>query len=514
MLTVMAAAQNSTGRWYEKLPELGSDEDFAGLRRVLQESGYTTEAVLERAHIDSIESYCAPPKGGRAIQDPLDALIALFFDCGFVEERKLAAALPAESVPMLDRLGLLVRDPAPEGMVFAAAAILPAYGVLTACDRGAAPDGARIPYPPDVVYPPIFETTRRFLGELPSTPCEAMLDLGTGTGIAAMLGAPTAGHVWATDVTARSVRFTEFNRRMGGLENMTVGMGDLYEPVAGLTFDRIVIHPPYVPAKIRRSDHVFAVSGDDGEQVIRRTVEGLPQYLRPGGRFYSLQVATDRQGEDFEDRIRKWLGDGQAEFDVMLAVHSRRTPAEYLANDETRLVEERSNWMELWERTRTTFMVYATLLIERHEEARRAVTRRAYKGAGYTGRDLEWILEWQKALGRPDHVEMLLECRPVARPENELLVVHRLRDGAFRREEFRLEIPGPFLLSLRCEDWLTELIPDCDGVRTWREHFERAKQDNIIREDVPVEEFARGLGVLVALGALGLEKVEGAEKLG
>src|SRR5580700_1918243 len=154
MLTVMAAPQNVTGRWYEKLPELGSDGDFAALRRMLHEAGYTTEAVLERAHIDSIENYCAPPEGGRAIQDSLDGLIALFFDCGFVEESKLAAALPEGSVPILDRLGLLVRDPAPEGMVFASAAILPTNGVLTACDRGAAPDGTRTPYPPDVVYPP------------------------------------------------------------------------------------------------------------------------------------------------------------------------------------------------------------------------------------------------------------------------------------------------------------------------------------------------------------------------
>ena len=99
---------------------------------------------------------------------------------------------------------------------------------------------------------------------------------------------------------------------------------------------------------------------------------------------------------------------------------------------------------------------------------------------------------------------MLLGCRPLGRPENELLVVHRLRDGAFRREEFRLEIPGPFRLSLRCEDWLSQVIPDCDGVRTWREHFERARRDNIIRDDVPVEEFAKGLGVLVAVGALKL----------
>src|SRR5262249_5121689 len=129
-------------------------------------------------------------------------------------------------------------------------------------------------------------------------------------------------------------------------------------------------------------------------------------------------------------------------------------------------------------------------------------TRRSYAGVGYTARDLEWILEWQQALARPDHVEMLLACRPLAKPENDLVTVERLRDGAFRREEFRLEIPGPFKLSLRCEGWLPLLIPSCNGVTTWRQHFHNAKRDNIVREDLDIAEFARGLGVLVSLGAL------------
>ncbi|HLK65538.1 MAG TPA: methyltransferase [Bryobacteraceae bacterium] len=490
--------------WYEKLPELGSDSDFAALRQLLEHCNYTTEAILERTETGDIAKYCAAPEGGREIRDTLDGLMVLFYDCSFVSEARLAEVLPDGSLALFDRLGLLVRTPAPEGMIFASGAILPAYGVWTLSDRGLAPDGSRTPYPHDVVYPGVFETTKRFIEELPFTPCDAMLDLGTGTGVAALLGARTANHVWATDITQRSVLFTEFNRRLNGADNMTVVMGDLFEPVSGLTFDRIVIHPPYVPAKIRRSDHVFAVSGDDGEQILRRTIQGLPAYLRPGGRYYSVQIATDREGEDLESRVRTWLGEKHEEFDVMVAIHSKRTPREYLAEEEKRLIEESHNWIELWEQTHTTFIVYATLLIERHAEPRRAITRRSHRGVGYTGRHLDWILDWQKALGREDHVEMLLACRPVGRPENELIVTHRLGEGGFQPREFRLEIPGPFVLALRCEDWLPRIIPACDGQTTWGEHFARARQEGIIREEVPVEEFARALGVLVALGALNL----------
>src|SRR5664279_830297 len=142
----MSAAETTSYRWFEKLPTLGTDADFAALRRLIDETGYTEAAIVQRLKIESVANYGAPPEGGRPIQDSLDGMIALFFDCGFVEESALAAALPPDSVPLLDRLGLLVRDPAPPGTVFASGAILTTSGVWTLCDRAGAPDGSRIPY--------------------------------------------------------------------------------------------------------------------------------------------------------------------------------------------------------------------------------------------------------------------------------------------------------------------------------------------------------------------------------
>ena len=218
--------------------------------------------------------------------------------------------LPGEGLRTLEALDLVARDPDAPGLVFATAAILLTARNLTVCDRGNAPDGTKCTLPPDVVYPAIFENTREFVDRLPSTPCDALLDIGTGTGIAAMRGAPYAGHVWATDISARCTLFAEFNRRLAGLENMTVVEGDMYAPVEGLTFDRIVTHPPYIPAK--QTELIFRDGGEDGEQIIRRVVEGLPRFLRPGGKFYALLMATDREGEEFEQRIRKWLGADEA----------------------------------------------------------------------------------------------------------------------------------------------------------------------------------------------------------
>src|ERR1035437_2091384 len=98
-------------------------------------------------------------------------------------------------------------------------------------ERVASPDRDPLPMTADAVYPAGIENTVAFMATLPETPCEALLDIGTGTGIAALDGARLARHAWGTDIAARSVQFAEFNRRLNGIENACVLMGDLYAPV-------------------------------------------------------------------------------------------------------------------------------------------------------------------------------------------------------------------------------------------------------------------------------------------
>jgi len=270
----MAAAPTAPHRWHAQTPHLGTVEQFAALRRLLDESEYSEAGLCRRFGVEKLGQAVTPPAQqliAQPMADSLDGLIRLFFHSVFAEEAAVARALPENGLALLSSLGLIARDAARPGMIYGGSAILPAAGLLTVCDRGNhAPDGAVCELPADVVYPAIFDTTRRFLDGLPQTACDAMLDLGTGTGVAAMLGARLARHVWATDITERAALFAEFNRRLAGLDNVTVLAGDMYAPVEGLTFDRIVIHPPYVPAP--KSQLIFRDAGEDGEEIIRRTL--------------------------------------------------------------------------------------------------------------------------------------------------------------------------------------------------------------------------------------------------
>jgi SAM-dependent methyltransferase len=505
----MAAAQPTPFPWHRHVPRLGTGQEFAALRSLLENCEYSNEGLCRRLGVDDLDKYVPQPAAeliARPIDDTLAALMRLFYHSVFAEETDIAAAMPEGSLALLDALGLISREPAPPGMIYGASAILPAAGFLTVCDRGNhAPDGNRCDLPADVVYPAIFDTTRKFLEGLPDSPCDAMLDLGTGTGIAAMLGARSAQHVWATDITERSALYAEFNRRLYGLENLTVLTGDLFAPVEGLTFDRIVIHPPYVPAKPSQTQLVFRDAGEDGEQIIRRTIQELPRYLRPGGRFYCLLMATDRENETFEDRMRKWLGDVQPEFDIVVAARSLQSPREFLAQLITAGRVDSPNipvLLEVWKATKTQALVYAAVLMERHTEEARAITRRVQTGAGYTGRHLEWLLEWEKSLRRPEQLQALLEGNPMLAPDCELHVVSRMREGVLCAEEFTFQCHGPFRSRARCDGGIAQVLMQCDGSAPARAIFSAAKSAGLIPEGATAEEFAALLGSFASEGIL------------
>ena len=179
-------------------------------------------------------------------------------------------------------------------------------------DRAPAPNLSSAPLPPDAVYPAVIENTREFIAALPETPCEALLDIGTGSGIAALLAASRyARHAWGADITARAVHFAEFNRRLNGLlPTLRSWKAICIALVEGMTFDRIVAHPPYVPA------------AKDAPHLPRRLARrgtgnrfcGAPSkacrvfYVPAEASGATMAMAADCEGESFEERIRKMAG--------------------------------------------------------------------------------------------------------------------------------------------------------------------------------------------------------------
>src|SRR5207247_2324413 len=83
----------------------------------------------------------------------------------------------------------------------------------------------------------------RFVGVSGRSPVADALDLCAGTGIAALVLSRHVERVVAADITPRAAHFARFNALLNSRPNVEIAVGDLYDPVAGRTFDRIVAHP-------------------------------------------------------------------------------------------------------------------------------------------------------------------------------------------------------------------------------------------------------------------------------
>ena len=179
---------------------------FAAFCGLLRKSGYTGEGVFARLGIAALTEF-TPLSGGRQagpVEDPLDLLIRLFMDEECAGDDEIRGLLPG-ALEAMEALGVAGRMPGSNPpRWFATVNLTPVGGLLIAADRRGHPGGEPFTPEPDVVYP-VSEQTLRFLESLPPLPCARLLDLGTGTGIAALhAAAEYAGHAWATDITGRS----------------------------------------------------------------------------------------------------------------------------------------------------------------------------------------------------------------------------------------------------------------------------------------------------------------------
>jgi release factor glutamine methyltransferase len=125
-----------------------------------------------------------------------------------------------------------------------------------------------------------------------------VLDVCTGSGVIALSVARSSQSVTAVDLSRVAVAAV----RLGALVNgaaVEVLHGDLFEPVAGRTFDVILANPPYVPTAAGASAPGSRAwdGGQDGRAVLDRLCREAPAHLRPGGDLFIVQsslTGTDR----------------------------------------------------------------------------------------------------------------------------------------------------------------------------------------------------------------------------
>lgn len=137
-------------------------------------------------------------------------------------------------------------------------------------------------------------------------PCATALDLGSGSGIQALLAARHADHVTAVDVNAHALDVARLGARLDGVRNITWVQGSWDEPVRGRQFDLVVCNPPVVI-----SPAVVSLARDSelgGEGISRRIVRDAAALLADGG-YATVLCNWTHAGEDWQATPRAWLRD-------------------------------------------------------------------------------------------------------------------------------------------------------------------------------------------------------------
>ena len=464
---------------------IGDRQQFAAARAFL-ESAYAEDSndLADRVgDFDPKKHHDEPP------------LVRMFFLGRAISTTDWESVANQEIRILFSDLGLT--EPASEGRIRSSVLLYRVRGVYVASDRFTSDEGEVGRPAEDCVYYALTDTAHHYTHSLPTSRYGQVLDIGCGSGVAALLLALNAQQVYATDISSRCILFTEFNRMLNGAENIIAREGSLYDPVDGLKFDLITCHPPF-DISLSSKKYIYADGGEDGEFVTRSVIAGLPQMLNPGGQCLGAIRATDRTDGQLEDRMRQWLGDSHSEFDIAVIVRSVIKPEEHAISASMlakQNLDDYQQYMDLFNGLGVTRMPYVHVLIERKAQDQPLTIRRRI-GKRCTASDMEAILAWERA--KPSL--SLAGARLVPSPHMELRVRHKFKNGEVVPLDYTFVVHHPAGEEETVPEWVAKLAALCVADRTTEQVCA------LMREDYPIEpsDVESALKRLITLGVLQL----------
>ncbi|WP_324735167.1 HemK2/MTQ2 family protein methyltransferase [Thermococcus sp. SY098] len=129
------------------------------------------------------------------------------------------------------------------------------------------------------------------------------LDMGTGTGIIALLMAKKAKFVLGVDINPIAVELAKENAKINEIKNVEFRVSDLFENVEG-KFDIITFNSPYLPGEaeeLKEPIDLALIGGMRGKEVLDRFISQVKDYLKPNGIVQIVQSSIT----GVEDTIEK-----------------------------------------------------------------------------------------------------------------------------------------------------------------------------------------------------------------
>ena len=287
-------------------------------------AGYAEEWTLQLARrVEKIPPRLMVAALLRECQGPSPVAVAtrLWALSQWVERKDLMPVLGERLVlHLLDR-GLLV---ARRQQLAASLDLNPVGGMWLASDR----QFGSLGFAADAVYPPGLDSfcMARWT---PRWAAGRALDLGTGSGIQALVTASSSARVEGFDLNPRAIDFSNFNASLNGCTSRcSFRVSDLYEAAEGQRYDLILSNPPWVPAP-EGDIHLFRGGGVTGEELVERICRGLAEHLESRGRAVLYVEYPRLKGQNYLERVRGWLGSGP--WGLFLLHRAHYSTVEYVA---------------------------------------------------------------------------------------------------------------------------------------------------------------------------------------
>jgi release factor glutamine methyltransferase len=161
---------------------------------------------------------------------------------------------------------------------------------------------------PFIVMPSVFNPKVPRTGEFLAAQLDSrlvgreaeVLDMGTGSGVCAVIAARYARRVVAVDINPEAVRCASINAMLNHVEHkIDIRHGDLFAPVKE-RFDVVLFNPPFLLGT-PRDDRDRAWRSND---VAERFAAGLDAHLKPDG-FALVLLSTFGDASVFLEEFRK-----------------------------------------------------------------------------------------------------------------------------------------------------------------------------------------------------------------
>lgn len=256
------------------------------------------------------------------------------------------------------RLGILELR---EGAVAAAVELMPYQGLLLAADWMEATKKVAQP------VMGIAGSSDTLANLTVRRPSRRTLDLGSGSGVQAVLASAHSEHVVGVECNPRAVNLARFNAVLNRRTNLEFVEGDFFQSYEG-RFDLIVANPPFVISP--RHGYLFNDSGLVGDELLQRIVRTAPAYLDQGGFCQIVGNWAHLAGHDGRERLAAWCAESGCDVWVL---HSRTEDvATYALNriresstDDADVARQFDDWLAYYKRLNIAAISFGILTLRR-----------------------------------------------------------------------------------------------------------------------------------------------------